>query len=133
MLVTPSGRLSFQYRRKDAQPTDAIYTPPNSIQLPHWVRLTRQGNRFTAQHSSDGARWQDVPDTSDQQATIEIPMDETIYIGLAVTSHEVSRTAEASISNVTTTGNVSTIGPFTESQDIPSNIPPIINNTNINK
>jgi tetratricopeptide (TPR) repeat protein len=119
VLVTPSGRLSFQYRCTDFASTSALYTPPNSIPLPHWVRLARQGNRFTAQHSEDGVTWQDVLDFSDQPAMIEIAMDEMVYIGLAVTSHDVSKTTEVCITHVTTTGNMSHAGPFTESQDIP--------------
>jgi tetratricopeptide (TPR) repeat protein len=118
MLVTPSGRLSFQYRCTDFESTSAIYTLPGSIPLPHWVRLTRQADRFTAKHSDDGVMWQDVLETSDQPATIEIPMDKTAYIGLAVTSHDPSRIAEAHISNVTVTGSVTPAGPFDHSQDI---------------
>jgi hypothetical protein len=119
LLVTPSGRLSFQYRDTEGGTTYAIYTSPDAIQLPHWVRLMRQGNRFTAQDSSDGATWQDVLDASGQQATIEIPMKEPVHIGLAVTSHDATKMAEARISHVTTAGNVRSSGPFTESQDIP--------------
>jgi serine/threonine protein kinase/tetratricopeptide (TPR) repeat protein len=123
MLMTPGGRLSFQYRHRDAEPASAISTPPNSIQPPHWVRLVRQDYRFTAQDSNDGVTWQDVLDSSDQPVIIEIPMDEMVYIGLAVTSHDINKTAGARISHVTTTGNVSPAGPFTESRDIPSQLP----------
>jgi len=118
LLVTPSGRLSFQYRLTSAGPTYGLYTPPGHIELPHWVRLTRQGNHFTARQSSDGVTWEDVLEASSQPANIEIPMDGTVYIGLAVTSHDVTRTAETRISHVTTTGDVSPSGPFTLSQDI---------------
>jgi hypothetical protein len=124
MLVTPNGRLSFQYRCTDLASTSVLYTPPNSISLPHWVRLTCQGSRFTAQHSGDGVTWQDMLDASGQPPTIEIPIGETGYIGLAVTSHDSAKTAEARISHVTTTGNVSPPGPFTESCDIPRESPP---------
>jgi hypothetical protein len=123
LLTTASGRLSFQYRHRDAEPTSAIYTPPNTIQLPHRVRLVRQDYRFTAQHSNDGVTWQDVLDSSDRPTIIEIPMDEMVYIGLAATSHDIKKTAGARISHVTATGNVSPAGPFTESRDIPSQLP----------
>jgi serine/threonine protein kinase len=124
LVVTPSGRLSFQFRPTIAGPTYGLYTPPGNIELPHWVRMARQGNHFTARHSSDGVTWEDVLDASSQPAKIEIPMDATVYIGLAVTSHDVTRTAEARFSHVTTTGNLNPLGPLTESSDITLRFPP---------
>jgi len=124
LLATPSGRLSLQYRRADNEASYSAYTDPNTMQLPHWLHLIRQGNRFTALHSSDGATWEDVLFGSDQRITIEIPMDQTVYVGLAVTSHDVTKTAEARTSHVATTGNVSPPGPFTESQNIRFQLPP---------
>jgi hypothetical protein len=87
---------------------------------PYWVRLTRKGNRFTAQHSSDGVNWLAVvnPQDPNEPTPVEIPMNETVYVGLAVTSHNTTRAAEARISNVTVSGSVTPGGPFTLSQDI---------------
>jgi hypothetical protein len=48
LLVTPSGRLLFQYRQARGGTTYGVYTPPEVVQVPHWIRLTRRGNRFTA-------------------------------------------------------------------------------------
>jgi len=45
-------------------------------------------------------------------------MNETVYIGLAISSHNSNRTAEARISNVTVTGSVTPSGLFTLLQDI---------------
>ena len=123
LLATPGGIVSFQYRRRASEITSQVYTPSSRIQLPHWVRLIRQGNQFTAQHSSDGAIWQQVQDPSGNPAAVEIPMGETVYIGLAVNSRDGVRTAEAHISHVTTTGNVNPAGQFTDSRDIPSQFP----------
>jgi serine/threonine protein kinase/tetratricopeptide (TPR) repeat protein len=120
LLVTPSGRLSLQYRIAGQynNATNSVPTPPNSIELPYWVRVVRRGNRFTAQHSADGITWQDMLYGPDQPVAIEIPMDETVYIGLAVTSHNGARAATAHFSHVSTTGDVRAPGPFIESQDI---------------
>jgi len=84
------------------------------------VRPTRKGNQFTAQHSSDGVWWEDVVDYQDpnKPTSIEIPMNETVYIGLALSSHNSNPTAEAQISNVTVTGSITPSGLFTLSQDI---------------
>jgi serine/threonine protein kinase/Tol biopolymer transport system component len=107
LCVTPSGILSFQHRTTDCGGSVSANTPSNSCQLPQWLRLTREGNHFTALHSSDGVTWADVLLGSDQRTTLRISMRETVYVGLAVTSHDITRTAEARISHVTTTGNVS--------------------------
>jgi hypothetical protein len=123
MLLTPSGRLSLQYRHTELGSTSALRTPRGTIQLPHWVRLTRTGSHFTAEHGDDGSTWHAVLDTSDRPARIEIPMDETVCIGLAVASHDITKAAAARLSNVATRGNVTPPGPFTESQDIPSQFP----------
>jgi hypothetical protein len=50
-------------------------------------------------------------------------MNKTVYIGLAVTSHD-PRVAEAQISNVTTTGAVSPPGPLEDSEDIHFQVSP---------
>jgi serine/threonine protein kinase/regulation of enolase protein 1 (concanavalin A-like superfamily) len=118
LLMTPSGKMSFQYRRNASGISDLVFSPSRNIQLPHWIRLTRQGQSFTAQHSNDGSIWHDVLDDEGQLVCFEIPMDKTVTIGLAVSSCDGTKTAEARFSHVTITGNVSTTGPLTESQDI---------------
>jgi hypothetical protein len=98
--------------------------------LPHWVRLTRKSNQFTAQHSSDGVQWDAVVDPQDpnRPTSIEISMNGTVHIGLAVSSHNTWRTAEARISNVTVAGSVTPSGLFTLSQDISFQTLPDSNN-----
>jgi hypothetical protein len=125
VLVTPSRRVSFQYRLTKAAATYGTYTPTGTVRFPHWVRLTRRGNRFVGEHSPDGAHWQNVRSNSDpnQPSSTDIPMSETVYIGLAVTSHD-PRAAEAQISNVTTTGAVSPSGPFHNCEDIRFQVAP---------
>jgi hypothetical protein len=49
---------------------------------------------------------------------VEVAMSEAVRVGLAVTSTDTVRTAEAGFSNVDIIGNVSHSGPFTESKDI---------------
>jgi serine/threonine protein kinase/tetratricopeptide (TPR) repeat protein len=119
-LITPTGVLAFQYRRAEANLSYTKYAPAQTARVPHWIRLTRRGNRFTAEHSPDGLEWENMlPESNgNQPPSLEIPMNETVYIGLAVTSHDTSHTAEARISDVTLTGSATPGGPFTDSQDI---------------
>jgi hypothetical protein len=135
VLVTPRDGVSFQHRHTKADLTYSVRTPVGAVQLPHWVRLTRRGNRFIGEHSSDGVNWQTVLPSRDpnQAASIEVSMNDTVYVGLAVTSHDPSRMAEAHISNVTITGSASPTGPFDHSQDICFEIPPLRDNIDRSK
>ena len=75
------------------------------ITAPHWVRLERDAaGNFTASHSTNGSSWQAVAGS----IPTNIPMDGTIFVGLAVTSHAATATTEARFSNVTITGNAGT-------------------------
>ena len=126
VLITPTGRVAFQWRDRETGITHSVDSGANSVTLPHWVRLTRQGSRFTPQHSSDGVRWEAVvaPQDPNEPTPVEIPMNETVHIGLAICSRNTWRTAEARISNVRLTGSVNPPGPFVHSKDISFEIPP---------
>jgi hypothetical protein len=74
------------------------------------VRLTRNGNNFTAEYSANGTTdWQllGVP--------ITIPMLADVYVGLCLTSHNVNATCTAEFSNVALPASVT--GQW-QSQDI---------------
>ena len=47
---------------------------------PHWVKLTRTGNIFTAQQSADGVTWTDIV----VSPALDIQMASNVYIGLAL-------------------------------------------------
>jgi hypothetical protein len=125
VFITPTHRVAFHWRDREMGVTYSVGSDANNVTLPHWVRLTRKGNQFTAQHSSDGVQWDAVVDSQDpnKPTSIEIPMNETVHIGLTVTSHSTTRAAEARISNVTVTGTVNPPGPFAHSKDISFEIP----------
>jgi regulation of enolase protein 1 (concanavalin A-like superfamily) len=72
-------------------------TPPGvglSGSLPGWVRLVREGNVLTGYLSMDGQTWTVV-------GTDTIPMASSVYVGLAVTSHNPGFTSTATFTNVT--------------------------------
>jgi hypothetical protein len=119
VVVTPLGNVNFQYRVIELGATHSTRNAINSVELPHWVRLTRKGNLFTAQHSTDGVNWQTVQDdSSDRALSIEISMDDTVHIGLAVTSGNPTNSAQVCITHVTVTGLVTPDGPFAQSNGI---------------
>ncbi len=114
VVVTPESGVAFQYRIDTGGLSQGVQQ--EDVNAPHWVKLIRSANTFTAQHSADGQNWVDVQ--GDLPSTIDIPMGVNTYIGLALTAHDPLATGEAVFSNVSTTGTVSPTGPFTQSQDI---------------
>jgi hypothetical protein len=126
VVVTPLGDVAFQYRTVELGAAKSIYrsTVPNS--LDGWVRLTRKGNRFTAEHSLDGANWRKVSgdETPNEASSLEIPMNQTVYLGLVLTSYDPSGNTQARISHVTTTGNTSPFDFSTKFQHIALPFPP---------
>jgi tetratricopeptide (TPR) repeat protein/dipeptidyl aminopeptidase/acylaminoacyl peptidase len=125
VFVTPLKKIAVQHRTTLWGSTSVTTTDANSMTLPHWVRLTRKGNQFTTQHSNDGVQWEAIVDPQDpnKPSSVEVSMNETVYIGLAVTSHNTTRAAEARISNVKITGSALPDGPFIHSEDIAFEIP----------
>lgn len=120
VLVTPTGRISFQRRTVAGSECQSTRTMENTIALPHWVKLTRKGDLFTAQHSNDGRNWQNIEgDQPSAPTSVSIAMSSEVYVGLAVTSHAGPlMPAEAKMSNVTATGKVEPPGEFLWSEDI---------------
>jgi hypothetical protein len=61
---------------------------------PGWVKLVREGDRFSGYHSPDGTNWTLI--NSDT-----FPMAADVFVGLAVTSHEPTARGTGVLSNVT--------------------------------
>ncbi len=116
-VVTPGTGVRFATRLLLGHPTiedDHLESAEQkTVQAPVWLRMERKGNQFSAFYSSDGKTW-----TRMVWSPQTIVMPASVYIGLAVTSRDNNRTAEARFSHVTTAGEVSPPGPFTRSQDI---------------
>ncbi len=108
IVVTPGSGVAFQRRTttNGGSETDTIA----GITAPQWVRLTRNGNNFTAEYSANGTTdWQMIG------VPLSIPMLADVYIGLCLTSHNTAATCTAEFSNVNISGTVT--GAW-QSQDI---------------
>ncbi|MDI9430929.1 MAG: hypothetical protein QM570_04330 [Planctomycetota bacterium] len=106
VAVTPEPGHGVSFQRRPVAGQDSANTDVPDIAMPHWVKLTRTGNVFTAQQSADGVTWVDIP----VSPALEIGMAPNVYIGLALTSHSTSATTAAEFSNLSTTGEVT--GPW---------------------
>jgi hypothetical protein len=87
--VTAGNGTAFQRRCYTGGSSDHTSGGTGSC----WVKLKRTGNTFTCYKSKDGYSWSKVGDCT-------IKMGTSCYIGLAVTSHNNSKTCEAKVSNV---------------------------------
>jgi len=90
-----NGGFEFQYRQIAGGEMKAIYpaksegTPDFPVTFPDtWIRLKRVGNRFTGYSSKDGKSWKEYADF-----TLDLP--EKVYLGAAVTSHNINKVAVA--------------------------------------
>jgi regulation of enolase protein 1 (concanavalin A-like superfamily) len=101
-LLSPDREIRLQRRQSPGGSTASIYKSTGTF--PHWVRLVRAGQTFRAYFSSDGITW-----TSGGSTTIV--MGSTIYVGLAVTSHNQSALATAKFRNVSVTSTAGNTAP----------------------
>ncbi|NJO01496.1 MAG: T9SS type A sorting domain-containing protein [Bacteroidia bacterium] len=96
---TNTPGYSFQFRPETgATMGNANLTGPTVSSLPQYVRMVRSGNTFTGYVSSNGTNWTQVGSTS-------IVMNQTIYVGLAVTSHNNAALTTATFANVSFNGS----------------------------
>jgi len=104
--VTPGAGVEFI--RRVVAVGESTATGQAGAAAPCWVKLTRAGNLFTAQWSADGVTWAGVGEDP-AASTVEIPMGQDVYIGLAVTSRTAGTAwvCGATFSNIATTGGVS--------------------------
>jgi hypothetical protein len=105
VFITPVNGCSFQARTNTdtaAVSDSTVWTEEQqSVTAPYWVKLERDvTGSFKGYFSDDGVNWQTMiwkPNVS---------MGSNVYIGLALTSHDVALTCEAKFSGVQTTGTV---------------------------
>lgn len=100
VVVTPSSGVSFQWR--NAANGNSNYVQITGQTAPKWVKLTRNGNSFTAYYATTtgtptAANWIQIggPQT--------IAMNSAAKVGLAVTSHNNGTLCTSIFSNVSVT------------------------------
>ncbi len=78
MIVSGDNGASFQ--RRVLNGGQSTHTAGSNAEAPHWVRLVRRGNSFRGYESSHGDNWTLV-------GAENINMNDKIYVGMPVTSH----------------------------------------------
>jgi Alpha galactosidase A/Concanavalin A-like lectin/glucanases superfamily/Alpha galactosidase C-terminal beta sandwich domain/Alpha-galactosidase, CBM13 domain len=90
--LTPGNGVAFRYRNSAGGSTYQVYQ--TGIATPEWIRLSRAGNTFAANYSSDGINWTQLgtPQT--------ILMGSSVPAGLAVTAHNNSLISTCAFTDV---------------------------------
>jgi hypothetical protein len=108
-MLAPNGRSAFQNRQFNDDQSFSAHGNPSALTFPHWVKLERKGNQFTASHSIDGVNWtlqaDEAAGGSPNPQTINL--GNTVYVGLMVTSNNLNQACTAEFSNIKITGSVS--------------------------
>jgi hypothetical protein len=95
VALTPGNGVTWQYRSSAGGGTS--WNQTTGLNAPYWVKLVRSGSTFTGYRSPDGVTW--TP-----QGTNTFTMTSTVYVGLALTSHNSSSLCTATFDNVTVPG-----------------------------
>jgi fibronectin type 3 domain-containing protein/regulation of enolase protein 1 (concanavalin A-like superfamily) len=95
IAVTPGNGVTWQSRSSTGGGTG--YNNTGGLSAPYWVKLVRSGTTFMGYRSPDGTNWT-------QQGSATISMASTVYIGMALTSHNSSSLCTATFDNVTAPG-----------------------------
>jgi hypothetical protein len=92
VAVTPGNGVAFQ--RRTTTGGSSAHTAGARVAAPYWVKLTRAGNTFTAYQSANGSTWTRVG------SAVTINMGTSVYVGLALTSHNNGALNTASVDRV---------------------------------
>ncbi len=92
IAVTPGSGVTWQYRLTAGGGTS--WNQTTGLNAPYWVKLVRSGTLFTGYRSPNGTAWT-------EQGKMTNSMVSTVYVGLALTSHNSSSLGTATFDNVT--------------------------------
>jgi regulation of enolase protein 1 (concanavalin A-like superfamily) len=95
--VTPDGGIEFMTRR--ANGAETTFIAGGNAAVPVWLRLTRTGAIITGSFSIDGASWTTV-------GSVTTAISDSAHLGLAVTSHDPTKSNAAAFEYVGMAGGV---------------------------
>lgn len=93
VYATPTAGALFEQRDGTASKAKSVTTTP-VLAAAYWLRLTRQGDVFTAYFSENGSAWTKMGSTT-------MAMFKPVYVGLAVCAHKFEAVCEAQFDQVT--------------------------------
>ena len=93
MVVVSSGN-GVAFQRRTATGGASEHTAGAAGAAPYWVKLARSGSTFTAYQSANGTTWTQIG------SPVTISMATSVYVGLALTSHNSGLLSSATFDNV---------------------------------
>ena len=102
-----SAGRGYAFQRRSTLGGSSVSTAGSAAAPPGWLRLKRSGTLITAYQSADGATWTAI-------GSDNIALSDTVYVGLAVTSHNASALTTLRADN------------FEALQTAPVNQPPVV-------
>ena len=91
LFVTSDGKVQFIRRSRTGGLSTT--TTVSGITTPHWLKLVRKGNTFTAYRSANGTTWTLVGSAS-------VTMNSTVSVGMAVCAKKTTALNTATFDNV---------------------------------
>ncbi|MDA0253430.1 MAG: autotransporter-associated beta strand repeat-containing protein [Planctomycetota bacterium] len=95
LVVSPANGITWHYRHNIGG-AGVVVAGPTGQAAPVWLKLVREGSRFTGFWSTDGVSWTEAGSTT-------IAMGTTAVIGLAATSDTATRLGRAEFTDVAVT------------------------------
>lgn len=95
VLLTPGGKIGLAFR--NASGGDTVFVDGGYQSAPVWLMLDREGNTFRAYSSPDADTWTLV-------ASANVTMPAAVHGGLAVSSHDRTRTMTSTFEEYSTIG-----------------------------
>ncbi len=112
MCVSAGNGAALQYRSTTGGASSSIAGAWGGT-VPRWVRLVRSGSTITGYESTNGSSWSQV-------GTVTLNLPSTIYVGLAVTSHNDGALCTANFDQIALSGGGSTTPPPPAAPTAPS-------------
>ena len=92
-MVVTSIAKGYAFQRRPEPSAYSVHTSGGTGTAPGWVRLVRTGDLFDAYRSADGVSWTKIGSDT-------IQMGDTVYVGLAATSHNAASATTVVVTNV---------------------------------
>ena len=103
MLVSSAKGVEFQSRAANGASATAGTAVTNAA--PYWIKLVRTGNSVAGFRSADGVTWTAA-------GTVTLPSSSSVFVGLAVTSHDNTTKGTATFDQVTVAASGSLPAPW---------------------
>lgn len=100
MAITPGSGATLQYRATTGG--TSLSSKLGGVNVPQWLKLVRRGDEFTGFVSADAVNWRLI-------GFVRLALPATVYLGMAVTSHNVSAATAATFEQLQITSGAESL------------------------